>query len=137
MAVFFALAIQKISQSLQSLLGVDHTGGIVGGVDDDAHGVFGDGFFYGIQLDLETGHIRGNDLELSACSLHERLVLGKIGAMARISAPGTARALKTAVSSGAAPQPINRSPGCTPASYRALRSSAMACRVARSPTAEV
>ena len=60
MTVFPALLGQQCPQGFQSLLGVDHTGGVIGGVDQHRLGVGREHGRYGIQLDLKLRHIRGN-----------------------------------------------------------------------------
>ena len=62
---------------------------------------------------------------------------GKQGAMARISEPSTRRAVKTAVSAGAAPQVKNRSSGRTSMPERRLMSAATVFRSASEPPAGV
>ena len=76
-AVFGALALQQDGQTPQSLLGVHHTGGIVGGIDDDGLGMGRDALLHGVQMDLERLGIGGDHHQLAAVGSDEGTVLGE------------------------------------------------------------
>lgn len=70
----------KISaQPLQGLPGVDHAGGVVGGVDHHALGVGGEGLLKGGKIDLEVLGLRGDQHHFGPGSLDKHLVLREIG----------------------------------------------------------
>ena len=77
MAVLSALALQQSGQALQGLLGIHNAGGVVGGVDDDTLGVFGDALLHLVQMDLESLGISGNDHQLAAIGIDKGAILGE------------------------------------------------------------
>ena len=66
-------------QSFQRLAGVDHAGGVVGGVDDHALGAAGDCLFKGGKVDLKVLRLRGDHLDLPLDTLDKHPVLRKVG----------------------------------------------------------
>ena len=77
MAVLRAFALQQGGQTAQRLLGVHHAGGVIGGVDDDGLGVGGDALLHGVQMDLESLGVSGNDHQLAAVGVDEGAILGE------------------------------------------------------------
>ena len=79
MAIDSRLLFQKGAQSGQRLTGIDHAGGVVGGVDEDGLGAAGDHGLQPGEVDLEAGNIRRHHLEDEPCFFGEGLVLREIG----------------------------------------------------------
>ena len=79
LAVLRTLAVQQCGQLLKGLGGVDGTGGIVGGVEDDGLGIGVQGVLQGGKIDLEVGDVRRDHHQTTAGALHEGTVLGEEG----------------------------------------------------------
>ena len=79
MTEFLGLPGQQAPQSPEGFCGVHHTGGVVGGIDDDGLGAGGQHGFHGGQVNLESGHIGGNHLENQTRRFREGLVFREIG----------------------------------------------------------
>ena len=74
-----ALLGQDVRHAGQRFRRVDHTGGVVGGVDEHAGGLFADHLLKGIQIRLESGCLRRHHLEHSAGARHIRAILREVG----------------------------------------------------------
>ena len=79
MAVLRGLAVQDFRQRLIGLPGVDHAGGVIGGVEDDRLRAGRNHLLHSGQVDLEGGDVRRDDLEFHPRLLGEGFVLRKIG----------------------------------------------------------
>ena len=78
-AIGSRLLFQKGAQSGQRLTGVDHAGGVVGGVDEDGLGAGGDHGLQPGEVNLEAGNIRGHHPESEPCFFGEGLILREVG----------------------------------------------------------
>ena len=74
-----ALLGQDVGHPGEGLGRIDHTGGIVGGVDEHTGGLFADHLLKGIQIGLEGGCLRGNDPQHCARARHIGAVLREVG----------------------------------------------------------
>ena len=87
-AVVHDLVGDHAAQLFQSLLGIDHAGGIVGRIQEDGLGVVIDHLLQGVEVDLEGGHIRRHHLEGKARFLGKGLVFREIGGNGQHLSPG-------------------------------------------------
>ena len=102
-AVLSGLILQHPAQLLHGFPGVDHPGGIVGGVDDDRLGIGAQGLLKGGEIDLEILDIGGDGNELAAGALHKDLVLGEVGGEGDELVPLTAHGRQAAAQGGRRP----------------------------------
>ena len=80
MAILVFLFAQERRKAADGLLGVDRTGGVVRGVDDDRLGVLADALRKGVEVDLEILDGRRNEHAFRACAaLDEHLILREEG----------------------------------------------------------
>ena len=100
MAVFLALGGEDGRQLLQGLAGVDHAGGVVGGVHHHALGVGGDGALQGVKVDLEVLDLRGDQHHLGPGPLDKHLILGEIGGKDDELVPRAGQAVEHAAQRG-------------------------------------
>ena len=103
MAVGPALFRQDGGQPLQGLPGVDHAGGVVGGVDHHALGVLGDGGLKGVKVDLESLDLRGNEHHLGPSALDKDLILREVGSKDDELVPGAGQAVEHTAQGGGGP----------------------------------
>ena len=103
MAVLSGLILQHPAQLLHGFPGVDHPGGVVGGVDDDRLGIGAQGLLEGGEVDLKILDIGGDGDELAAGALHEDLVLGEVGGEGDELVPLTAHGRQAAAQGGRRP----------------------------------
>ena len=100
MAVQCLLGPQNRRQRLQRLPGVNHTGGIVGRVDDHALCPAVHSLFKGSKVDLELLDLRRDHLHLAPGSLNKYLVFRKIGCKEDVFIAGTGQAVEHAAQGG-------------------------------------
>ena len=94
MAVLFGLFQEDLTHSFQGFQGVDNTGGIVGGIEDDGLGVGGDPLFQSGHVDLERGDVRGNNVEGQTGFFREGFILREIGSNGQHFAAGNGQGLQ-------------------------------------------
>ncbi len=103
MAVGPALFRQDGGQPLQRLPGVDHAGGVVGGVDHHALGVLADGGLKGVKVDLESLDLRGNEHHLGPSALDKDLILREVGGKDDELVPRAGQAVEHTAQGGGGP----------------------------------
>ena len=87
-AVGPALLGQDLRQPGQGVGRVDHTGGVVGGVDEDAGDLLGQHLLKGLQIGLESRGLGRHHPEMGTGALHIGAVLREVGGKGQHLIPG-------------------------------------------------
>ena len=82
MAIGRAARLEEETQTPQVLLGIDHAGGVVGGVDEHR---------LGLQVHLEILQAGGNGDQRPPCALHKNLIFREVGGEGEEFIPRTAQ----------------------------------------------
>ncbi len=77
--VCLGFSAQQIGELCHGFMGVDDAGRIVGCVDDEGFGFFGDGLLQFLKIDLEGCHVRFHGNEDAAMAFDEKAVFREIG----------------------------------------------------------
>lgn len=119
--------------------GVDRTGGVVRGVDDDRLGVLADALRKGVEVDLKSSMDGGTSTHFAPAPLSMNILYsGKKGANTTNSSPSHASARKAHMSAAAAPAVRYRlSPGVVRAETAVKAVRERSAHVRRTPGAEV
>ena len=98
--VLLTLGGEDSGELLQSLAGIDHAGGVVGGVYHHALGVGGDGALQGVEVDLEVLDLRGDQHHFGPGPLDEYFILREIGGKYDELVPRAGQAVEHAAQRG-------------------------------------